>query len=268
MLHRSMPVANAKWQSIPVNHDMQTYELLDVYFKVPLNAPNYQDPVSYFAGDIGPNLPWADDHFQERVCGAPINPGVEWANWPYGKSADKFRDMEGKFNHNYMERYWPRRAGFVGPGTETSKDFEAFVTIEEFGSENSGIRHRFGDLNDVMTLLLSDPNTRQAFFPIFFPEDTGTHHGGRVPCTLGYQFIHRSGYLHIVYYLRSCDFVRHFRDDIYLTVRLLLWMLDRLRERDSSWNNVQAGMYTMHITSLHMFKGDYGPLFGQKHPRD
>ncbi len=266
----SQPVANAKWQSVPVKYDMQTYELMDVYFKTPMFHARVDESkqLEYLSNQIKPNLPWADNHFLERVCGAPINPGVEWANWPYGKSAEKFLEG-GQFNHNYMERYWPRFAGLL-PATQSATEFQLQLELEFVGKsniENTGIRHRYGDLNDVVRLLENDPNTRQAFLPIFFPEDTGTHHGGRVPCTLGYQFLHRSGYLHIVYYLRSCDFVRHFRDDIYLTARLLLWVLDRLRERDPSWNNVKPGMYTMHMTSLHMFKSDYGPMFNQAHPR-
>jgi hypothetical protein len=57
--------------------------------------------------------------------------------------------------------------------------------------------------------------------------------------------------------MRSCDFVRHFRDDVYLTIRLLLWVLDRCRERSpEEWVDVTPGTFRMHITSLHMFVPD------------
>lgn len=60
----------------------------------------------------------------------------------------------------------------------------------------------------------------------------------------------------MVYDIRSCDIVRHFQDDIYLAVRLMLWVLDRLRERNAIWKKVHPGMFTMHVHSLHMFKND------------
>jgi thymidylate synthase len=126
-----------------------------------------------------------------------------------------------------------------------------------YDAPNRGIRYEYGDLNDVVEMLATEPDTRQAYLPIFFPEDTGMRNPTRKPCTLGYHFILRHGYFHITYYMRSCDFYRHFRDDCYLTVRLHLWVLDRLRKADpATWGNVKLGFYIMHITSLHMFTND------------
>jgi hypothetical protein len=65
-----------------------------------------------------------------------------------------------------------------------------------------------------------------------------------------------------VYYIRSCDFHRHFRNDVYMTVRLQHWVLDQLRKRDRKWEGVTPGSYTMHITSFHLFRNDYITLFG------
>lgn len=120
-----------------------------------------------------------------------------------------------------------------------------------------GINWSYGDLSDLVDLLAHEPTTRQAWIPLFFPEDTGTGDGGRKPCTLGYNFLCRRGQLHVWYPLRSCDFVRHFPDDCYLAVRLLLWVLDRCREIDPDvWDSVVPGTYAMHCTSLHVFAND------------
>jgi hypothetical protein len=122
----------------------------------------------------------------------------------------------------------------------------------------------------LVTLFLKDPMTRQGWIPLFFPEDTGWGDGGRKPCTLGYQFIVRDDLgqgprLHIYYPLRSCDYVRHMRDDIYLAIRLALWLLEQLREAEQKqnpqlkhfgWDKVVLGTYTMHATSLHVFAND------------
>ena len=76
-------------------------------------------------------------------------------------------------------------------------------------------------------------------------------------CTIGYHFIRRGDFLHVVYYIRSCDIIRHFQDDIYLACRKVIWVLEELRKRDpDNWNEVKPGMYTMHITSMHCFKSD------------
>jgi hypothetical protein len=71
----------------------------------------------------------------------------------------------------------------------------------------------------------------------------------------------RNGFLHVHYPIRSCDFFRHFRDDIYLCVRLTLWLIEQLAERNPVWANVQPGFFSMWIGSLHMFINDYRVAF-------
>src|SRR5690606_13014492 len=66
--------------------------------------------LQHWRDDVRPNLPWADDHFLERVGGEPLNPGEEWKNWPWAGSAAKFRDPSERFNHSYAERLWPKFA--------------------------------------------------------------------------------------------------------------------------------------------------------------
>jgi thymidylate synthase len=124
-----------------------------------------------------------------------------------------------------------------------------------------GIRFEYGDFGDVIDLMEREPFTRQAFLPIWFPEDTGTVHGERVPCTIGYHFMRRGDNIHIVYYIRSCDYIRHFRDDVYMACRKLMYVLDTLKERDPErWDHVKPGYFAMHITSLHCFNSERGIL--------
>lgn len=247
---RSHVVRNASWQGVDVSEkpEMQTHEVLNYSF----GAPVWTSDLAELAADVRPNLPWADEHFLERVGGEPLNPGVQWARWPYAKSADRFRDERGQFTHTYPERYWPRWAGFTQGGL-LEPEQRAELAARDVGPHH-GVRYEYGDLDDVVTLLRRDPTTRQAFLPVWFPEDTGARHGGRLPCSIGYHFIQREGFVHVVYWLRSCDLVRHFRDDVYLTARLLLWVVERLGAR--------PGTLTMHVTSLHIFRADRVPLFG------
>lgn len=241
------PLRGNTWQGRDVSSrpEMETQELLNTTFD--LFLPD--EDLGGYARDIMPDLPWADDHFEERVCGAPLNPGVQYAKWRMGKWTPGFQS-NSIFNHNYMERIWPKFAGRKTP---------MFVP-EEFSSEGlsprEGIRYPYGDLNDVIDLLARDPMTRQAFLPVFFPEDTGAVHKDRTPCTIGWGFIQRDKRLHITYFLRSCDFVNHFRNDVYMAIRLGIHVLQKLREKDEFWDLVTPGSLHMDITSLHVFKAN------------
>jgi thymidylate synthase len=244
----SAPLVHASaWQSIKAPQPMA--ELFNESFTLDMeNSPSRCEKI------FKPNLPWANQHFKtERVSGDPINPGTTWRIWPYSNSADTHRregEEDPQFDHSYAERYWPKFAGQTKGGIleETPEDSKV----------NMGIRFEYGDLNDLVDTLVSDPLTRQAYLPIWFPEDLGAIKvGKRVPCSLGYHFIMRNGKLHLIYYIRSCDYVRHFRDDVYLTALLQIWVLEQLKLADpNNWTEVEIGTFTMHITSLHMFESD------------
>ena len=255
MREDAQKIHTEKWQGVWIagRPEAAMHEILFPAFRVPLAI--YGENLKTLAGDIRPNLPWADEHFeQERVGGQPLNPGETWMRWPWGQSAAKFRGTDNEFTHTYAERYWPRFAGHF-PGGILPKEATTYRT-------NQGIRYAYGDLNDVVDLLTTQPLTRQAYLPIFFPEDTGAVHGGRIPCSLGYHFLCRENKLHITYQLRSCDLYRHLRDDIYLTVRLLLWVLQRLRKSRTQtfWSTVIPGDFCMLIGSLHIFVNDLRAL--------
>lgn len=153
-----------------------------------------------------------------------------------------------QFSHTYPERLWPKHAA----GADTPR---------------RGIRYEYGDLGDVVQHLAKSPLSRQAYIPLWSLEDTGKL-DVRVPCTLGYHVIYRHGFLHLTYYIRSCDVAHHMRDDIYLAVRLQLWILERLRELESTvdWKDVKPGLFTMHVVSLHMFINDYNQHFRRRAP--
>lgn len=247
-----------KWQGVDISQrpEAKMIELLHESFRVMMVS----EDLEHWREDIKPNLPWADDHFEERVCGYPINPGVQWKKWPWGHSAADHLDLYGeRFNHNYMERYWPKFAGVVERATETAEEYAQEIEGDFTPIAHQGIRAEYGDLNDLVNTLAEEPDTRQAYLPIYYPEDVTVQ--GRKPCTLGYHFILRHGYFHCTYYMRSCDFYRHWADDCYLTIRLHLWIMHQLRKRRPKvWDWVRPGFFIMHITSLHMFINDTRPM--------
>lgn len=262
MLIKEAPIVHsAKWQGIDIANNpwMACKEITHVSFRVGMPT----EELDYYRWDTDAEMPWSDDHFLERVSGYPMNPGTEWMNWSqnkrYGDGAKSFLDHRGKFNHNYMERYWPRFAGQVAEPTKDAQEWRKGFSASHKGvtpTPNKGILYEYGQLIDVVDLLAADPYTRQAYLPVWFPEDTG---GGnkRAPCTIGYHFLMREGKLDINYHIRSCDLYKHFRNDLYLTVRLLLWVLDKVRSRNPDFKEVKPGRFMMQIGSLHLFKPDW-----------
>jgi hypothetical protein len=238
--HFGKRVVTEKWQGINQNTEMWEVYNTHLQFNMPQTVQQMQKETRC-------DLPWAEDHFNERMSRVPLNPGEQYKNWPsYTNKAwnDKnFRNVDEKFTHTYMERYWPKSAG--------GKTFL------------SGIRYPYGDIDDVVALLYKEPYTRQAYIPVWFPEDTGVRHGGRVPCTIGYHIMIRDNKLHLHYLIRACDYIRHFKNDIYLTMRLAHWILWELKHRepyktakgpdDDFWANITLGEMTMDIINLHVF---------------
>jgi len=219
------------WQGIPTlgKPDLQTKEIVNLTWSVPM-------PLDRAALTLAtrPNLPWAELEFKERVSGRPQNPHESLKHWPWWRSQTDETMVEGKFTHTYSERFWPQGI--------------------------PGVRFRAGDLNDLLELLGEHPYTRQATLPIFFPEDTGATHGGRIPCTLHYHFMLRHNELHLWYPIRSCDAVRHFRDDIYMACRLVQWVIAQMMHRDQKrelWPDVIPGELHFTAYSFHVHMGDY-----------
>jgi len=241
-------VDTGHWQGISTKGkpDLTTLELLDVAFRT--TVPYSLDDLAF---QIEPNLPWADLEFEDRTSREPRNPHHSLEHWPWWHGQTGQTMYHGMFSHTYAERFWPKQANLINPHPSTRP-----IT---------GIRYEYGDLDDVINLLVREPYTRQAYLPIFFPEDTGANHGGRIPCTLGYHFLLRDSKLHTWYEIRSCDAVRHFRDDLYLAARLAQWVIEecQLRELDKvtreklePWASVRPGDFTFHAHSFHVHKGD------------
>ena len=243
-------VATGEWQSQDISDKpmLATHELANVSMVMPIPHTAH-----HLAMKTGAHLPWAEDHFKERVGGEPLNPAPSEAWWPFAQKTEvgetnKAHKSQGEaFSHTYPERMWPKWAG------------EAYVDMAKSNSTAwdpmHGIRFYYGDLDDVVNQLKKGPLTRQAFLPIWFPEDTGAVHGERVPCTLGYHFMIRGDKLQITYYMRSCDLIRHFQDDVYMAGRLAQWVRDRLNDEVGQLR-YEVSELIMHIVSLHCFAGD------------
>jgi hypothetical protein len=253
------PIQVGEWQTIDVSKSdvHKTHELEDVtlaWDQLP------SSPVDTFPAI---DTAWAWEHFGERVSGIPYNPAPSHERWPYAVrgNADHI-DGDTRFDHTYPERFWPQHAGhdhkFVDQDGVTHHVTDP-KDLDVLCDGQPGIRFQYGDLNDLVNLFIRSPMTRQAYLPVWFPEDTGAVDGQRVPCTLGYHFMQRRGFLSCRYYIRSCDFYRHLSNDVFFAAALMNWICQQLAERTKDREmklRFRPGSLVMHISSLHAFVGD------------
>lgn len=250
-------VHTGEWQAMDTSSSQlhATHELEDVTIvidQLPKSSTGLANVIPHV------DEQWASEHFWERVSGHPHNPAPSAVRWPYAVRANgDHTDDAGTYDHTYPERFWPKHAGHRHRAEWTSHE-----NLDDICGGTPGIRFHYGDLDDVVLLLARSPLTRQAFLPVWFPEDTGAVDGQRVPCTLGYHFMIRGGKLSVRYYIRSCDIYRHLSNDLYLAGRLAQWMVKRVNARTNLEFGVddpggfEVGKLVMHITSLHMFVAD------------
>ena len=209
-----------KWQALPVVTTISEnpiIEVCDIFVKMKMSS------LKELGYDTGADLPWAEDHFLERLAGAS-NPGEQYKKWPHWNGNSDFMDGQ-LFSHTYQERFWP---------------------------EGKGKRYASGNWQDVKNRMCMDPTSRQVFLAIWHPEDQ-SNNMVRVPCTIGYWFKINEGSLDITYLIRSCDVRRHLRNDIYMTQRLAMEMQTELRRNGIE---VSLGNMNMWIGSLHTFQSD------------
>lgn len=214
-------------KNIEGNPDYYTKELQNYSYS--LLIPSFTD----IADAMPVNLEWANAEFAERVTD-PFNRQVT-----YGTGAHPFRpvnpgeaykireeiwndylDAHGKFAYTYNERIWQN-----------------------------------DQLTKLINRLSEDHDSRQIWLSIWDPNRDTDKLGGisRVPCSLGYDFQIREGKLNMHYVMRSCDFVTHFSNDVYLAVRLLFWVAAKI--------GVEVGTFTHTMFSLHVYNKDIQGVF-------
>lgn len=113
-------------------------------------------------------------------------------------------------------------------------------------------------LNDqvlkVIRELRVNPTSRQLYVAMWDPnQDIDRIGRRRVPCSLGWHFMMRNGYLHITYTMRSCDFVTHWQNDVWLALRLLDFVCRATGNK--------PGQFSQFINSFHVYEKDVADVF-------
>lgn len=166
----------------------------------------------------GVSQPWADAEFEERIDpSGDVNPGKAWE---MRKEVWTEFMHDGKMAYTYNERFWNNN-----------------------------------QLRKIIDRLKEDHDSRQLWLSVWDPCEDPDKLGGvsRVPCSLGYNFQFRDGKLNIHYVMRSCDFSTHFRNDVYLAIKLLEYVAKEA--------GLEVGNFTHSMFSLHVYKKDIEKVF-------
>lgn len=157
---------------------------------------------------------WVIAEWQERLRGGS-NPGLAW---------------------RLRKEYWE---DYLEPGGTFSYTYSG--------------RMGGGHIAAIIDELKKHPHSRQLWLPVWWPEDALKRGQRRVPCSLGYWLVNRENRLHMTYVMRSCDFVTHFPNDVWLANQLQLYI--------SSMADIQMGTFTHFIGSLHVYAKDVAGVF-------
>lgn len=208
------------------NPDYETKELQNYSYCL-LNARSQDIP--------GVTQPWADAEFKERVTDP-------WERYPDGEPLLESISLPN----------------FINPG-------EAWKLREEVWSEymhDGKLAYTYNELlwnNDQLTKIMNrlkeDPDSRQLWISLWNPDKDPDFLGGvsRVPCSLGYGLQVRDGKLNLHYVMRSCDFVTHFRNDVYLAIKFLEWVAEK--------TGYPVGDFTHTMFSCHVYNKDIQGVF-------
>ena len=203
------------------NPDYETRELQNYSYCL-LDAKSQDIP--------GVIQPWADAEFKERVTDPFLR------HEEYGLSTPNFIN--------------PGKAWELRPEvwTEYLHEGQMAYTYNELLWNND-------QLTKIMGALINDPDSRQLWVSLWNPVKDPDFLGGisRVPCSLGYAFQVRDGKLNMHYVMRSCDFATHFRNDVYLAIKLLEWVAEK--------THYPVGSFTHTIFSLHVYNKDVEGVF-------
>jgi len=155
------------------------------------------------------NLPFCRAELKERLDPyTRHNPGLAWEL--DAERLKPFLKSNGKFHYTYSER--------------------------------------MGHIPNIIKELGEKKNSRRAFLAIW-SEGLDAHErdwaeGEWIPCSIGYQFLLRSGKLHMVYFMRSCN-IDWLPTDLWLAIGLLEYVA---KEVEAS-----PGELNVMIGSLHAF---------------
>ena len=197
--------------------------------------------------DLNPVHGWSCAEWNEReagIFGNPQNPGYAW----------KFR--------RDLQMDWAEYLEYNGEPLRPGVTLElAQQALPQFKDDQYGFAYTYsqrfatGDqVFKVIRELRRNPESRQLYISLWhLVEDPDRLGKRRVPCSLGWHFMMREGKLHMTYTMRSCDFVTHWDNDVWLALRLQTFVADR--------GGFPIGHFCHFINSFHVYEKDVKDVF-------
>lgn len=197
--------------------------------------------------DLNPTQPWADREWEDRlegILGSPTNPGRA-----YVSRSDEHMDW-GDFLE-LGDRPIPEGVSMMDfilqhPHLDHERAKLSYTYSERLSMGSQVLQ--------VIRELHRNPDSRQLYVSMWDPNKDIERIGiRRVPCSLGWHFLKRQNQLNITYSMRSCDFVTHFQNDCWLTLKLLDYVC--------TISGIPVGRYSQFINSFHVYQKDVEDVF-------
>lgn len=112
-------------------------------------------------------------------------------------------------------------------------------------------RHGFNQVEKIIQLLCSDPDSRRAVINFNIPNDRVIETKDEI-CTIALQFLIRDGKLHCIGIMRSNDVWYGLPYDVIFFTELTKYIARRL--------NIPHGTYTHNVISLHVYERNYDDI--------
>lgn len=127
--------------------------------------------------------------------------------------------------------------------------------IEDTGQFSYTYANRFSINNQwewAIEELTEHPTSRQVIIGVHDWKTDNLNAGGthRIPCSMFYHLMIRDEKLNLHYVMRSCDIHTHFPYDVILALHAQILM--------ARWIEIECGVFSHFVTSLHGFKKDFG----------
>jgi thymidylate synthase len=164
----------------------------------------------------------------DRTASEPTNPGRSYL---HRESVWTEFLHTGKFAYTYSERIIPQLVWIVQELRKNPETRQAIINIH----------------SNIKPMTSYSQDSKRAVVTSVDLKNRGG--GGRIPCSMYYQFLIREGQLECIYTMRSCDLLTHFPIDVSLALGLRKIVADQIGISDK-------GMFTYFAGSLHAYYKD------------
>jgi thymidylate synthase len=166
---------------------------------------------------------------------------------PFAQVAETLWMLAGRADLDWLELYIPQCKKWSDDGKTWRGAYGP--RLRNYKYDKHSPERGIDQLDEVRTLLLHDPETRQAVMTIWNPELDWVK-SKDIPCNNWLQFIIRDGYLHLHVAVRSNDAIYGFSHNDFFSWSVLLQMM-------AHWAGVRTGSISWFAGSYHIYDKNF-----------